>query len=271
MNEEDYWPSIEGCYIADPYHKQGNGAFHNSSLHPKGAPDLQTEDERDKRIDKDYQKYMKVQKRLLEENPTDYDTPTKLKRNMPLTRENFVSVNGSRSFWGGGMSSAAKSFIQNDLHSFANEIYEEVAQADWFIDKYGVQSRLTYPRSRRRLRYSSHRRFSSTYRVKTIRGSNNRKQQQYSFYNPRGAAGNYHNPQGHNRDDESIGKLKSIFDASLDKLEPMSPKDKSNIDSLAWSKVGYRDYEGEYLNRKEHTQPCKKLLTRVIKNKKGKG
>ena len=265
MNEEDYWPSIEGCYVADPHHKQGNGAFHNSSPHPKGAPNLQTKDERDKRIDEDYQKYMKVQKRLLEENPTDYDTPTKLKRNMPLTRENFVSMNGGRSFWGGGMSEVVKSFIQNDLHSFANEIYEEVIQSDWFIDRYTSSSfapaRRTIPVLRRPTSSGATTKVKSRYQTKIRIGTNNRRRQRHSFYNPRGT---WYKPSLHNAavtHKNSIEKLKSIFDASLDRLgEHMSPEDKESVKEVAWSKVGYRDYEGEYFNRKEHTQPLNETI-----------
>ena len=168
-----------------------------------------------------------------------------------------------------------ESFIQNDLHSFANEIYEEVIQSDWFIDRYGRSGLIGS--SVRDLLRNMHplARFNTTFRKSKRHHSKNARRlsksyfstpkQQYSFYDPRGAWNRPSHSQG-GEDWDSIEKLKSIFDASLDKLEHMSPEDKGSVKEVAWSKVGYRDYEGEYFNRKEHTQPCKKLLARV-KNK----
>lgn len=255
-HEPNHWPALESCYVTGQL----------SDRHPVVVPHLQTIDEQEKRIDKDYQKYMKVQKTLFEDNPADYDTPAKLRKNLPLTRDNFISMNGGKAFWGGpAITERVKSFVQNDLPDFANEVYDAVIQTDWFIAKCDYEGRRDH-RGRRAARrnylkafpqYSKTRLTSVRLGKKHLkRFSTSKKSQQHPFYKT---------PHRREPCKASIHELQKIFDASVKSfLQGMTPEEKEAAIGYAWDYrlVSKRDYVGEYSNRQQHNSAATSIYNK---------
>ena len=241
-HEPNHWPALESCYVTGRL----------SAHHPVVVPHLQTIDDQEKRIDKDYQKYMKVQKKLFEDNPTDYDTPAKLRKNLPLTRDNFISLNGGKAFWGGpATTERVKSFVQNDLPDFANEVYDAVIQTDWFIAKCDYEDRRD-ERGRRAARRNYLKAFP--HYGKTRLGKKHLKRFTRTWRNSEKSP--FYKTH-HRREpcEASIHELQKIFDASIKSfLQGMSPEEKETAIGYAWDYrlVSKRDYVGEYSNRRRH-------------------
>ena len=59
-----------------------------------------TAEDRNKRIDKDYGEYVETFREVYEENPSYYESPEAFRKHMPMTKENFVWINGGEEAWG---------------------------------------------------------------------------------------------------------------------------------------------------------------------------
>jgi hypothetical protein len=59
-----------------------------------------TTEGRDERIDKDHDEYIEGFRKVYEENPSYYESPEAFRKNMPLTKENFVWIKGGEDSWG---------------------------------------------------------------------------------------------------------------------------------------------------------------------------
>ena len=59
-----------------------------------------SEEDRNKRIDKDHDEYIEGFRKVYEENPSYYESPEAFRKNMPLTKENFVWIKGGEDSWG---------------------------------------------------------------------------------------------------------------------------------------------------------------------------
>ena len=64
------------------------------------SQDKTTAEDRKKRIDKDYGEYVETFREVYENNPSHYESPEAFRLHMPMTKENFIWVNGGEHSWG---------------------------------------------------------------------------------------------------------------------------------------------------------------------------